>query len=162
MYDALINIYPKIKWQGCRIPIIKQREYGFIRPLVEESGWAVRVLERMGFPLFYSSDPEGACFVDENVAPALTDQEILDAIRFHTSGKANMSLLGKLIFVADMVEEDRNYEGVEYLRELFEKDDFEKCFIECLKEEVLHLLNKKQYIYKATLDAYDYYVKERK
>lgn len=81
MYDALINIYPKIKWQGCRIPIIKQREYGFIRPLVEESGWAVRVLERMGFPLFYSSDPEGACFVDENCAPSLTDQEILDILK---------------------------------------------------------------------------------
>ena len=73
-----------------------------------------------------------------------------------------MSTLSKLVFVADMIEEGRNYEGVEELRSLFENDDFEKCFRECLKEEVLHLLNKKQYIYKATLDAYDYYVKERK
>jgi predicted HD superfamily hydrolase involved in NAD metabolism len=100
-------------------------------------------------------------FIAENEL-GIKDSELIDAIRYHTSGKPEMSTLAKLVFVADMVEEDRNYEGVEYLRELFEKDDFEKCFIECLKEEVLHLLNKKQYIYKATLDAYDYYVKERK
>lgn len=88
------------------------------------------------------------------------DQEILDAIRFHTSGKANMTLLSKLIFVADMVEEGRDYEGVEYLRELYEQEDFEKCFVECLKEEFLHLLNKKQRIYVETINAFEYYVKD--
>ena len=87
----------------------------------------------------------------------VTDKEILDAIRYHTSGRANMSTLEKLIFVADMVEEGRTYEGVEYLRDLYEKEDFEHCFRECLKEEVVHLINKKQYIYEKTLEAYDYY-----
>ena len=48
---------------------------------------------------------------------------------------------------------------MEYLRSLYEKDDFEKCFRECLKEEVLHLINKKQYIYAETLNAYDFYCK---
>ena len=87
----------------------------------------------------------------------VTDKEILDAIRYHTSGRANMSTLEKLIFVADMVEEGRTYEGVGYLRGLYEKEDFEHCFRECLKEEVVHLINKKQYIYEKTLEAYDYY-----
>ncbi len=89
----------------------------------------------------------------------VTDEEVLDAIRYHTSGKAEMSTLGKLIFVADMVEEGRDYDGVEVLRALYEKDDFEKCFIECLKEEFLHLINKKQYIYAETINAFNYYVK---
>ncbi len=89
----------------------------------------------------------------------VTDDEILDAIRFHTSGKADMSELAKLVFVADMVEEGRSYEGVEKLRELYEKADFDTCFKECLKEEVLHLLNKKQYIYQETLNAFRYYIK---
>jgi predicted HD superfamily hydrolase involved in NAD metabolism len=97
-------------------------------------------------------------FVAQKVL-GVTDEEILDAIRYHTSGKAQMSTLGKLIFVADMVEEDRVYDGVEKLREYFEKDDFEKCFIECLKEEFLHLINKKQYIYHQTINAVEYYVK---
>ncbi|MBQ9756042.1 MAG: nicotinate (nicotinamide) nucleotide adenylyltransferase [Clostridia bacterium] len=97
-------------------------------------------------------------FVAENIL-GVTDMEIIDAIRYHTSGKANMSLLGKLIFVADMVEEGRDYQGVDKLRELYEKQDFESCFVECLKEEFLHLINKKQYIYSETVNAVEYYVK---
>ncbi len=97
-------------------------------------------------------------FVAENTL-GIDDQEILDAIRYHTSGKAEMTTLSKLIFVADMVEEGRDYEGVDKLRALYEKEDFESCFIECLKEEFIHLINKKQYIYEQTLNAFRYYVK---
>ncbi len=89
----------------------------------------------------------------------IEDKEILDAISYHTSGRENMSLLEKLVFVADMVEEGRTYEGVDKLRDLFESADFEKCFIECLKEEFLHIINKKQYIYAKTIEAFTYYVK---
>lgn len=89
----------------------------------------------------------------------VTDEEVIDAIRYHTSGKAEMTTLSKLVFVADMLEEGRNYDGVEKLRELYRTSDFEKCFIECLKEEFIHLLNKKQYIYQQTVNAFNYYVK---
>lgn len=95
-------------------------------------------------------------YVAERVV-GIRDEEVLDAIRYHTSGKPEMSALGKLIFVADMIEKGRNYDGVEKLRALYD-GDLDTCFKECLKEEVLHLLNKKSYIYRATLDAYDYYV----
>lgn len=88
------------------------------------------------------------------------DEEILDAIRYHTSGKANMTTLSKLIFVADMVEEGRVYDGVEKLRLLYEKSDFEECFRECLKEEMIHLTNKKQDIFEETINAYNWYVKK--
>lgn len=99
-------------------------------------------------------------FVAENVL-GIKDAEILDAIRYHTSGKAEMSTLSKLIFVADMIEKGRDYDGVDILRDKYEKD-FESCFRICLKEEVQHLLNKKQYIYAETLNAYDYYVKNKR
>ncbi len=89
----------------------------------------------------------------------IQDQEILDAIRYHTSGKANMSNLAKLVFVADMLEEGRNYDGVEKLREIYETSDLDTAFIECLKEEYIHLLNKGQEIYIETKNAFDYYVK---
>ena len=91
----------------------------------------------------------------------ITDEEVLDAIKYHTSGKANMSTLGKLVFVADMVEENRVYQGVEYLRDLFYGDDFEKCFKECLREEFIHLKNKTQDIYKKTLEAVEYYIDDK-
>lgn len=99
-------------------------------------------------------------FVAEKVL-GVKDAEVLDAIRYHTSGKAEMSTLSKLIFVADMIEKGRSYDGVDILRAEYEKD-FESCFRLCLKEEVQHLLNKKQYIYAETLNAYDYYLKDKR
>ena len=92
----------------------------------------------------------------------INEEEIIDAIKYHTSGKANMTTLGKLVFVADMLEEGRNYEGVDYLRKLYNGSDFEACFKECLREEYIHLQNKKSEIFVETINAYDYYIKDKK
>ncbi len=92
----------------------------------------------------------------------ITDKDVLNAIKHHTSGRANMSTLEKLVFVADMVEESRDYDGVEYLRKLYETAPFEECFVKCLEEEMIHLKNKGNKIYEKTIEAYDYYVKEKK
>ena len=46
----------------------------------------------------------------------ITDPEILSAIECHTTGKQNMSLLDKIIYMADMTSAERDYPGVEALR----------------------------------------------
>ena len=88
----------------------------------------------------------------------IKNEEVLDAIKYHTSGKPEMSKLAKLIFVADMVEDGRTYDGVEELRRYYKTKSLDECFIECLKEETIHLKNKKQPVYQLTLDAFNYYV----
>ncbi len=96
-------------------------------------------------------------YIAENILK-INDFEIIDAIRYHTSGKENMTMLSKLVFVADMIEDGRNYEGVSELRKAY-KGDFEKCFKMCLEEEYIHLQNKKTDIYFETEKAYNYYIK---
>lgn len=65
----------------------------------------------------------------------ITDPEILDAIRYHTTGRAGMTVLDKLVYTADMVEEEtRDFEGVEQLRAVAYRDldeGFALCFKEC-------------------------------
>ena len=46
------------------------------------------------------------------------NQAVVDAIRCHTTGKADMNLLEKIIYVADYMEPNRNFPGVEKLRQL--------------------------------------------
>lgn len=46
----------------------------------------------------------------------VTDKEILNAVRYHTTARAGMSLLEKIIYLADYISADRNYDGVENLR----------------------------------------------
>ena len=46
----------------------------------------------------------------------IDDEDILNAVRYHTSARAGMSLLEKIIYVADTVEENRTYEEAGMLR----------------------------------------------
>ncbi len=48
----------------------------------------------------------------------IDDNEILDAVYFHTTGRSEMTLLDKLLFVADAIEPTRSYPGVEEIRNL--------------------------------------------
>ena len=47
----------------------------------------------------------------------VTDEDILSAVRWHTTGRAGMTLLDKVLFVADFISADRDYPGVERMRE---------------------------------------------
>ena len=47
----------------------------------------------------------------------ITDEDILSAVRYHTTGRAGMSLLEKIIFTADYISADRDYNGVEEIRQ---------------------------------------------
>ena len=51
------------------------------------------------------------------------DEEVLSAIRCHTTGKPGMSLLDEIVFLADMTSAERDYPEVDYLRKLEKKDN---------------------------------------
>ena len=90
----------------------------------------------------------------------VTDIEVLSAIACHTSGKPQMSTLDKLIFLADLVEDERAYDGVERLRRLF-WEDVDECLVTSLQETVEYLLRSGQPIYEKTIKAKEYYEKEK-
>ena len=46
----------------------------------------------------------------------ITDPEIICAVRYHTTGRAHMALLEKILFLADFISADRDYPGVEKIR----------------------------------------------
>ena len=48
---------------------------------------------------------------------SVTDEDVLNAIRYHTTGRRGMSLLEKIVYVADVVSYDRTYKEAEELRE---------------------------------------------
>jgi nicotinate-nucleotide adenylyltransferase len=90
----------------------------------------------------------------------VTDEEVLSAIACHTSGKENMSTLDKLVFLADLVEEERSYPGVERLRRLF-WEDLDACLLAALEDTVEYLTRSGMPIDGRTLAAREYYQKEK-
>ncbi len=86
----------------------------------------------------------------------ITDKEVLNAIRYHTSAREGMTELEKLIFLADMLEEERAYEGVEELRKLFWQD-MDICLVKALEETLSFLKRKVGEVFSLTEKAYEYY-----
>lgn len=84
----------------------------------------------------------------------ITDEDVLNAIRYHTTGRENMSPLEKLIYLSDMIEPARNFEGVDEIRAAFERD-LDECMYLALKRSVEYLEGED--IYPLTLSAYKYY-----
>jgi len=46
----------------------------------------------------------------------ITDETVLNAIKNHTTGRANMSVEEKIVLLADSIEDGRDYDGVDYIR----------------------------------------------
>ena len=98
----------------------------------------------------------------------VTDEDILNAVRYHTSGRPNMSALEKLIFLADMVEEERSYDVVESIRSAFwsaqgDKDTaLDGCLLLALEQTAVFLRRIGQTVYPLTLDALQYYKQQTK
>jgi predicted HD superfamily hydrolase involved in NAD metabolism len=67
-----------------------------------------------------SHGPVAAAFMERELG--VTDAELLDAVRYHTTGRAGMSALEKILYTADAAEPSRDYEGVSELREIVGKD----------------------------------------
>ena len=71
----------------------------------------------------------------------IEDEEILSAMRWHTTGKENMSKLDKVIYMAAMIEPNRNFKGVDILRrETFK--DLDNGVLQGLNHTIKYLLNK--------------------
>lgn len=82
------------------------------------------------------------------------DEDVLNAIRYHTSGRGGMSLLEKIIFVADYISNDRDYNGVKELRKLAEKN-LEETMVECMAFTIDELVKEHRIIIEDTINAYN-------
>ena len=85
--------------------VAKAKELGIPVDPVEE---AQPILLHAKLGVFYAVHKYG---VNTN------DAEVLDAIRYHSTGMANMTETAKIVFLADLIEPGRDFEGVEEIRE---------------------------------------------
>lgn len=88
---------------------------------------------------------------------AIDDEEILQAIRVHTTGAAKMSLLDKIIYVADYIEPGRDFPGVKEAREIA-LVDLDAAVAYETKHTLLHLIEQEHKIYPKTLETYNQWV----
>lgn len=99
----------------------------------------------------------GAYFLSERFH--IQDADILNAVRFHTVGRADMSLLEEIIYMADMISEERDYKGVEKMRRLAQKD-LQSAMLEALRDAIGSVMKKNGLIPVYTIEAYNFYMQK--
>jgi predicted HD superfamily hydrolase involved in NAD metabolism len=87
----------------------------------------------------------------------IEDEEILDSIRWHTTGKENMSVLAKIIYIADMIEPNRKFNGVEEIRQIT-FDNLDLGVYHGLTQSIQFLLTKNMLIDENTIKARNYFL----
>ena len=85
----------------------------------------------------------------------IVDKEILDAIYYHTIGKANMNLLEKIIYIADYIEPERNFPGVLEIREMAFLD-LNKSILMAMGNTIVFLIQNYKLIHPNTIEARNY------
>lgn len=88
----------------------------------------------------------------------IDDEEILNSIKYHTTGNENMTLLEKIIYIADLTEKDRDFNGVEELRYLVENKELDKALLTSLNNTISLVIKRNHVIHPRTVNARNYLI----
>ncbi len=118
--------------------------------LIERAGIELTPLERSTHKLWHAIS--GAAFVQ--VELGITDPDIINAIRYHTTGREGMSLLEKVIFIADFTSAERDYDGVDRMRKIADKN-LDEAVLEGMSYTIADLAQRKLTIAPDTFLGYN-------
>lgn len=85
----------------------------------------------------------------------ILDEDIINAVAFHTTGRRGMSLLEKIIFLADAIEPERNYPTVEETRRLA-YENIDKACVNSLERTIEYIQETGKYLDPDTINARDF------
>ena len=81
--------------------------------VIEQAGEKMTDLEMSNPKLWHAI--AGAAYM--KIILSIDDADMISAVRFHTTARANMTMLEKVIYIADYISEDRDYNGVDDMRQ---------------------------------------------
>lgn len=135
--------------------ILKDTELTRQRDYLEINGVILEDYELMAPKLWHAV--AGAFYVKQELY--VDDQEIVDAIRCHTTGRRFMTKLDKILYVADFISKDRYYDFVDTMREKANKG-LEYAMLEGVKYSIKKLMEERFVIHPDTIGAYNQLLRE--
>ena len=138
--------------------------------ICEEAGLVVSDAERKSPKMFHAKT--GALVIPQKY-PEFAIPELVSAVRYHTTGRADMTILEKIIYLADYIDMSRKFEDCVVLRNYFFDFDFEKAsddealshlndtLIMSYNLTIRGLLEDNKHIDKTTFEARNYLILNR-
>jgi len=117
---------------------------------IDKAGMSLTVCEKANKKLWHAIAGTAFMITDLNVS----DEDIINAVRYHTTARKNMSTLEKVIYVADFISADRDYPGVDEVRDAAE-ESLEKAMMIGLEFCIHEIVERKQLLHPDSVDAYN-------
>ncbi len=117
---------------------------------INKAGWQLTDCEKANPKLWHAV--AGAAFMKTELG--IEDNDLIEAVRYHTTARRKMSVLEKVIYVADFVSADRNYPEVEEVREA-SKQSLEKAMMLGLEFCIQEIAKRRQILHPDSVDAYN-------
>lgn len=117
---------------------------------VSEAGWELTLCEKANKKLWHAI--AGAAFMKTELE--ICDDELINAVRYHTTARENMTVLEKVIYVADFISADRNYPGVDDVRRSAD-ESLEKAMMAGLEFCISEITKRRQVLHPDSVNAYN-------
>lgn len=131
-------------------------DYAKYRPLDEMS----HIIKQNELPIDLLSfhhelwhGPVASILVETEIG--ITNQQVKDAIYWHTTGRGNMSELEKVVYLADYIEPGRSFPGLSLIQQKAKEDLDEACFM-AVRNTIQFLLERERLIYPETINMYNH------
>lgn len=119
----------------------------------EKAGFKMTQLELSNKKLYHQMS--GAAFIKTELG--ITDCDLINAVRYHTTGRANMSLLEQILYIADFISADRDYDDVDKMREKAD-EGLKEAMVYAMRYTIVENVNKLKTIHPDTINAYNWVV----
>lgn len=145
----------KARLAGLLHDIMKNRQDNYLLQYFDRNAIILTDIEKNSPPLWHSI--AGAFFVQQELG--IADSDMISAIRYHTTARAGMSVLEKIIYIADCISEDRKFDGVEEERRLAKKS-LDKALLHSLRHNIAWLAGSRRPLHPDSIAAYNQLILE--
>ena len=140
----------KAEIAGILHDIVKEKDKKYLLHIIENCGVELSEIEKNSPQIWHSI--AGALYCEKYLG--IEDKQIINAIKYHTTGDGNMTTFDKIIYMADCVSDDRKHEDVEIERKLVKKN-LDKALLFQLKKSITLLCEREVLIHPKTLECYN-------
>lgn len=133
--------------------VMKEESLDSQRELIELDGYEMTDLELGSKNIYHQMS--GAMYVKKVLG--ITDEDIIGGIRYHTTGRADMTDFEMLIYLADFTSAERDYPDVDIMREKSNHSMLD-AMLYSLEYTIVKLAKDNKQIHPDTLDCYNWVI----
>lgn len=146
----------KAKLAGILHDVMKEEELSDQYDYIRKNGEELTAARLLNSSVIHQMSGAAYCRLELGI----DDEDVLGAIRYHTTGRRDMTLLEQVVYTADFISADRNYPDVEKMRELA-NESLDEAMLYSLKYTINKLVGDGLIVEPDTLECYNFILEKK-